>query len=58
MHVCKIAKNDCYLRRVCLSVHMEQLGSNLMNFHQILLFEDFSNIYIYIYRTNRCILYV
>jgi hypothetical protein len=31
----KIAKNDCWLRHVCPSVCMEQLGSNRTDFHEI-----------------------
>jgi hypothetical protein len=31
----KIAKSDSYLRRVCPSVRMEQLGSHLTNFYEI-----------------------
>jgi len=31
----KIAKNDYYLRRVCLSIRMEKLGSHWTDCHRI-----------------------
>ena len=31
----KIPKSEYYLRRVCLSVRMEQLGFHWMDFHEI-----------------------
>jgi len=34
-HVRKITKSNNYLRHVCPSVHMEQLGFHWMNFHEI-----------------------
>jgi hypothetical protein len=37
----KIAKSDCYLRRVCLSVRIEQLGSHWTDFHEILYLKIF-----------------
>jgi hypothetical protein len=41
--ISKIAKNDHYLRRVCPSVRMVQLGFHWTDFHEIL-YEDFSKI--------------
>jgi hypothetical protein len=40
----KIAKGYSYIRHVCLSVRMEQLGSHWTDFHEILIFEYFSKI--------------
>jgi hypothetical protein len=34
----KIAKSDYFLRNVCLSVSMQQLGSHWTDFHEILYF--------------------
>jgi hypothetical protein len=31
----KIAKSDCYLQHVCLSVRIEQLGSHWTGFYEI-----------------------
>jgi len=35
-HVRKMAESDFYLRRVCPSAHMQQLGSHWTDFHEIL----------------------
>ena len=40
----KIARNDCYLRHVCPSVRMEQLGSHWTDFHVIWYFSVFSKV--------------
>ena len=34
-HICKIAKRKCYLRHVCPSIRVEQLGCHWMDFHEI-----------------------
>jgi len=41
----KIAKSDHYLRFVCLSIFMEQLGSSWTDFHEIFMFDYFSKIF-------------
>jgi hypothetical protein len=50
--VCKIAKSDCYIRNisvsvclsVCLSVRMEQLGSHWRDFRYVLVCACFANL--------------
>jgi len=37
----KIAKSDCYLRHVCLSVRLQQLGSLWQDFKQNWYFSTF-----------------